>query len=58
MNKKVMYAYLAGAASAIVAYLLTEKIVQRIKKRYQKGNERPFCPLKEKDPHAWGEYTL
>ncbi len=53
-----MYAYLAGAASAIVAYLLTEKIVQRIKKRYQKGNERPFCPLKEKDPHAWGEYTL
>jgi len=58
MSKKIIYAYFAGAASAIIAYLLTEKIVERIKKRSQKRSSLPSYPLKAKDPHAWGEYTL
>jgi hypothetical protein len=59
MNKKLMLAFVGGAASGIIAYLFYKKIARQMKNiSIRKNKVLPSYPLKGKDPHAWGEYTL
>lgn len=58
MNKKIVFALLAGAASGLLVYKLAEKILHRHKKRSKAGKNDLLYTIKRKDPYAWGEYTL